>query len=129
MPVLSPGLVSSVPTSGGFAAIGALAGPAMMLIIALQKPGPVKTMLRAGALSPETARKAETLGLTLPPVAPLIRAGVVVREPDGRIWLDAARARRRQWRIGAAIGAGLMLAGLALAAILVFTGQGTGSSR
>jgi len=124
-----PGPMSSGPTGGGFAALGAIAGPAMMLIIALQKPGPVKTLLRAGAVSPETARKVSTLGLSPPPLAPLIRAGVVVEEEDGRVWLDVARARRRQWRLGAIIGACVLLVGIAVAAVLLFTGPGTGSSR
>jgi len=101
----------------------------MMLIIALKKPGPVKTMLRAGAVSPETARKSATLGLAAPPLAPLVRAGVVVEEQDGRIWLDAAKARRRQWRIGALLCACMMLVLLVAAAVLVLTGPSTGSSR
>jgi len=117
------------PTGGGFAALGAIVGPAMMLAIALQKPGPVKALARAGAVSPDTARRIETLGLTAPPLAPLIRAGVVVEEADGRIWLDVARARRRQWRIGAIIGACVIVVGLAVAAVIVLTEPGTGSSR
>ena len=52
-----------------------------------------------------TARKATTLGLSEPPLQPLLRAGVVVREADGRIWLDQPKARRRQWRIALALGA------------------------
>lgn len=106
------------PTGGAFAALGAIVGPAMMLAIALQKPGPVKTLLRAGALSPETARKIATLGLAAAPLAPLIRAGVVVEEADGRVWLDAGKARRRQWRIGALIGGALLAALLLVAAVM-----------
>ncbi len=87
-----------------FTALGAVVGPLMMLLIALQKPGPVRTLLKAEADSPERARKMATLGLSEPPLLPLIRAGVVVREADGRIWVDRAKARRRQWRIGAIIG-------------------------
>jgi hypothetical protein len=124
-----PGPIPSGPAGGGFAAIGAIAGPAMMVLIALRKPGPVRTMLRAGAVSPETARKASTLGLTAPPLGPLIRAGVVIEEDDGRIWLDARRASRRQWRIGALIGACVALVGLVVAAALMLTGPGTVSSR
>jgi len=90
----------------------------MMVLLALQKPGPVKSLLRAGAVSPESARKITTLGLAEPPLKPLIRAGVVVREEDGRIWLDQARARRRQWRIAAIFGGAIMLAGALVAAAL-----------
>jgi hypothetical protein len=45
------------------------------------------------------------------------------------VWLDVARARRRQWRLGAIIGACVLLVGIAVAAVLLFTGPGTGSSR
>jgi hypothetical protein len=93
------------PGAGGaFTALGAVVGPLMMLLIALQKPGPVRTLLKAEADSPERARKMATLGLSEPPLLPLIRVGVVVREADGRIWVDRVKARRRQWRIGAIIG-------------------------
>jgi hypothetical protein len=94
----------STGAGGAFTALGAVVGPLMMLLIALQKPGPVRTLLKAEADSPERARKMATLGLSEPPLLPLIRAGVVVREADGRIWVDRAKARRRQWRIGAIIG-------------------------
>jgi hypothetical protein len=99
---------------GAFGALGAIIGPAMMLAIALQKPGPVRTLLKSGADNPEHARKLSTLGLTEPPLAPLIRSGVVVRESDGRIWVDRAKARRRQWRIGAILGgASVVVCGIA----------------
>ena len=97
---------------------GAVVGPLMMLAVALKQPGTVKTLHRAGATSPESARKAGTLGLPEPPLQPLIRARVVIREPDGRIWLDAAAARRRQWRIGAVVGAAVLVVSGILALIL-----------
>lgn len=97
---------------GAFGMLGAVVGPVMMVALALQKPGPVRTLLRAGADSPERARKPATLGLGEPAIAPLVRSGVVVRESDGRIWLDARRARRRQWRIGALAGGACVAAGL-----------------
>ncbi|MDI9403214.1 MAG: hypothetical protein QM516_05020 [Limnohabitans sp.] len=95
-------------SAGGFAALGAVVGPLMMLFIALQKPGPVRTLMRAEADCPERARKASTLGLTEPPLAPLLRAGVVVRETDGRIWVDRGKARRRQWRIALWFGVAIV---------------------
>ncbi len=101
-----------------FAGLGAVVGPVMMVMLALQKPGPVKSLLKAGAVSPESARKIATLGIAEPPLRPLIRAGVVVREEDGRIWLDQARARRRQWRIAAIFGGAVMLAGALVAVVL-----------
>ena len=90
--------------AGGLGALGALIGPAMMLALALQKRGPVRTLSKAAADSPESARKAATLGLSEPPLAPLIRAGVVVRETDGRIWLNRVVARRRQWQLALIVG-------------------------
>jgi hypothetical protein len=78
---------------GAFGMLGAVVGPVMMVALALQKPGPVRTLAKAAADSPERARKPATLGLGEPVLAPLVRAGVVVREPDGRVWLDARGAR------------------------------------
>ena len=107
------------PGAGGaFTALGVVVGPLMMLLIALQKPGPVRTLLKAEADSPERARKMATLGLSEPPLLPLIRAGVVVREADGRIWVDRAKARRRQWRIGAIIGGAIVVVSGIVALVL-----------
>ncbi|MEY3025799.1 MAG: hypothetical protein RL136_1928 [Planctomycetota bacterium] len=106
-----------MPGSGGaFASVGAIAGPLIMLVTVLRQPGPVKTLRRAGATAPDRARKATTLAIADAPLRPLLRSGVVVREADGRIWLDEAKARRRQWRIGALLG----LSAVALGAIVAF---------
>jgi hypothetical protein len=103
---------------GAFGMLGAVVGPVMMVALALQKPGPVRTLTKAAADSPERARKPATLGLGEPALAPLVRAGVVVREPDGRVWLDARGARRRQWRIGAIAGGACVAAGLVVWGLL-----------
>ena len=100
---------------GALSSIGMVAGPLVMMITVLRQPGPVKTLVRAGALSPDSARKATTLGLSEPPLQPLLRAGVVVREADGRIWLDQPKARRRQWRIALTLGAAVTVAALVVA--------------
>ena len=100
---------------GALSSIGMVAGPLVMMITVLRQPGPVKTLVRAGALSPDRARKAATLGLSEPPLQPLLRAGVVVREADGRIWLDQPKARRRQWRIALALGAAVTVTALVVA--------------
>ena len=100
---------------GALSSIGMVAGPLVMMITVLRQPGPVKTLVRAGALSPDSARKATTLGLSEPPLQPLLRAGVVVREADGRIWLDQPKARRRQWRIALALGAAVTVTALVVA--------------
>ena len=100
---------------GALSSIGMVAGPLVMMITVLRQPGPVKTLVRAGALSPDSARKATTLGLSEPPLQPLLRAGVVVREADGRIWLDQPKARRRQWWIALALGAAVTVTALVVA--------------
>jgi hypothetical protein len=42
----------------------------------------------------------------------------VVREADGRIWVDRAKARRRQWRIGAIIGGAIVVVSGIVALVL-----------
>jgi hypothetical protein len=110
------------PGSGGFGAafgaLGGVLGPGMMILMVLRTPGPAKAMRKAGATSPQTARKATTLGVSETALAPMVRSGVVVREADGRIWLDERRARRRAWRNGALAGIGAILA-CASAALLL----------
>ncbi len=105
-------------SAGGWTALGALIAPAMMIAMALQKRGPMRTLRKAGADSPDSARKAATLGLTEPPLQPLLRAGIIVREDDGRIWLNRAVARRRQWQLFVALLAASIL-GVALAALIL----------
>lgn len=119
MPVPLP-----TPQPGGlggvFASLGAVAGPLMMVIMAMRSPGPVKMLLDAGADSPDSARRPETLGVKQPPLQPLIRARVVVCEPDGRVWVDRNAARSRQRRLMAIFAAIGLLVGLAVWALLRF---------
>lgn len=57
----------------------------------------VRVMHQAGAVSPDSARSPEDLGLRDSLVlAGLVRRGVVVRTADGRVHLDPARAEH--WR-------------------------------
>ena len=73
---------------------------------------------RTKAAPGKTARKPETLGVKEPPLTPLVRAGVVVRESDGRVWVDRAKARRRQLRIASTFALlGLLIALAAWAAM------------
>ena len=91
----------------------AIAGPVMMMLAALTTRGPVSALLKVGADSPDTARKPNTLGLKDPPLQPLLRSGVLVKEADGRVWVDRVKAKKRQWRLARRIGAiGLVLGGL-----------------
>lgn len=87
-----------------FASLGAVAGPLAMVIMALRNPGPVRTLRNAGAVSPDTAVRAERLGVKEPPLKPLIRSGVVVREADGCVWVDLAKAKARQRRLMVTFG-------------------------
>ena len=92
------------PSAGGFAAISAIAGPLMMLAMAFSRPGPVRALLKAEADAPERARRAASLDLREEQLAPLLKSGVVVREADGCMWVDRAKARRRSWRIAGTVG-------------------------
>ena len=115
MPLPPPG---STGFGAAFGALGGVIGPSMMLLMVLRSPGPARAMRKAGATNAATARKAATLGVSEPALAPLVRAGVVVREADGRVWLDEARARRRAWRLGAMVWLAVALAFVGVAALL-----------
>jgi hypothetical protein len=81
---------------GGLGALGMLLMPAGIVVMMLkQPPGPVAKLIAAGAVSPETARRCEGLGIPRAFVLdPAIRRGVVHRTSDGRHWVDVDRARR-----------------------------------
>jgi len=83
--------------------IGAVVGPLMMLALAFSKPGPVRALLKVEADAPERARRPSSLGVSEVQLEPLIRSGVVVREPDGCVWVDRAKARRRSWKIAGSL--------------------------
>ena len=95
---------------GGLGALGMLLMPAGIVIMMLkQPPGPVATLIKAGAVSPETARRSEGLGIPRPFVLdPAIRRRVVHRTEDGRYWVDVDRAR--QVRRRTAVIAGIVAA-------------------
>ena len=108
------------PVGGGFAMIGAVVGPLMMLALAFSKPGPVRALLKAEADAPERARRASSLGIDSAHLEPLIRSGVVVREADGCVWVDRQRARRRSWRIAVRIGGiAALIAGIILSILAI----------
>jgi hypothetical protein len=64
----------------------------------------VRALLKAEADAPERARRAASLDLREEQLAPLLKSGVVVREADGCMWVDRAKARRRSWRIAGTVG-------------------------
>lgn len=106
------------PSAGGFAAISAIAGPLMMLAMAFSRPGPVRALLKAEADAPERARRPSSLDIGEDRLAPLLKSGVVVREADGCVWVDRAKARRRSWRIAGVIGGVVAAVGCAILFVL-----------
>lgn len=110
------------PTGSGFAMIGAVVGPLMMLAMATSRPGPVRSLLKAQADAPERARRPSSLGVPEPQLEPLIRSGVVVREADGCVWVDRAKASRRAWRIAGVFAVVLALVAGAVLSILAIGG-------
>ena len=102
--------------------IGAIAGPLLMVAMAFSRPGPVRSLLKAEADAPERARRASSLGIDEAHLVPLIRSGVVVRESDGCVWVDRAKARRRSWRIAAWGGAIAVLCAALVLSILAIGG-------
>jgi hypothetical protein len=77
----------------------------MMIGLAFSKPGPVRALLKVEADAPERARRPSSLGIDEAQLVPLVRGGVVVRESDGCVWVDRAKARRRSWKIALRAGA------------------------
>jgi hypothetical protein len=114
---------------GGIGALGMLLMPAGIVIMMLkQPPGPVAKLIAAGAVSPETARRSEGLGIPRPfMLEPAMRRRIVYRTQDGRYWVDVVQARRHRRRLALATG---MIAGImALAGWwLLGTGVGAGGS-
>ena len=90
---------------GLFSSATALLGPLGIVIAAFTKPGPVRALLRAHADCPDRARRPSTLGIDEPPLQPLIRAGIVIREANGCVWVDRARAKQRQKKLMMVFGA------------------------
>jgi len=91
---------------GGLGALGMLLMPAGIVVMMLkQPPGPTSKLIKAGAVSPETARRSEGLGIPRAYVLePAMRRRVVHRTPDGRYWVDVARARQMRRRTATVAG-------------------------
>ena len=69
--------------------------PASIAVFILSRPsGPIRKLIRAGAVSPETARRAQGVGIPREYVlGPYVRMGVARRLPDGRWYVDRRRDR------------------------------------
>jgi hypothetical protein len=101
--------------------------PAGIVVMMLkQPPGPVAKLIAAGAISPETARRTEGLGIPRAFVLdPAIRRGVVHRTADGRHWVDVKRAkqvRRRTAVIAGVVTAAVIAVGWWLLAPMLAAG-------
>ena len=100
--------------AGGLGAIGMFIMPISIAVMLLkQPPGPVSKLIKAGAVDPETARRAERLEIPRPFVLePFLARGIVHRTSDGRYWVDVTRNRRYRRRLA-------VVAGLVMLAVLV----------
>ena len=106
--------------SGGGGTLGSL-GMIMMplgivVMLLKQPPGPVAKLIRAGAISPETARRLDRIGIPRAYVIePAMRQGRVSRTGDGRYWVDLRVNRRFRVKVATIAGA------IGLAAIIAVT--------
>lgn len=105
---------------GTLGSIGVIMMPAAIVVMMLkQPPGPVAKLIRAGATSPDTARRLESIGVPRPfVVEPALRGGRIVKTADGRYWVDVAVNRRFRIKVALVSGfLGLLLLGGALAIV------------
>ncbi len=104
--------------------LGGLIMPiSVLLAIRKAPPGPVKRLMLAGAVSPETALKPSTAKITRPiELAGPARRGIVVALDDGRYWVDVRRFKRQ--RLIMAIILGVVLAVAAEGAWLFLRSSG-----
>ncbi|MEE2971610.1 MAG: hypothetical protein VX672_00650 [Planctomycetota bacterium] len=96
---------------GGLGALGAQIAPEGIAALLLkQPPGPVGRLISAGAVSPDTARRAATVDIPRVYVLePAIRRRIVHRTADGRYWVDVDRNRRFRRRVAATAGGVVLL--------------------
>ncbi len=103
--------------------IGAILAPAGIIAMMLRQPkGPLRLLVDAGATDPDGARKLSSIGI--PREALIERAlanGVVVKEADGRCWIDQARLRQRRLRLALLVGGIAFLCVISLWILVHFT--------
>ncbi len=100
--------------------IGLIAYPLFAIAVALSKGGIVSKFARAGALSPETARKPGSLSINdVEMVKSAAKRGMLVATGDGRYYVNRTKYKRRQRFINAGLlGAGVLIAGVTLLSLL-----------
>lgn len=111
----------------GFGSLGILLMPVGIAAMLLKQPrGPVATLIEAGAVSSDTARRPDKVGIPRTYVLdPAVRRGIVLRTEDGRYWVDIARARRtRRRRAAGAAGIGFLLILVGWSILGTWTGPG-----
>jgi hypothetical protein len=100
---------------------GMILMPLMILGMILRDKGPVAKFVKAGAVSPATARRPESIAIERNDhlhIPGAVKRGVLVALDDGRYYVDLDRRRRRRWIGGGAV---LTLAtAAAIAAILLW---------
>ncbi len=103
--------------------IGAILAPAGIIAMMLRQPkGPLRLLVEAGATTPDGARKLNSIGIPREAlVERAITSGVIVKEVDGRCWLNQARLRQRRLRAAALGGGGAFVVIVTLWALVHFT--------
>ncbi|TVQ53275.1 MAG: hypothetical protein EA377_08280 [Phycisphaerales bacterium] len=106
----------------GLGAFGALIIPLSITALLLKDRGVVSSFLKAGATSPQTARKPGSLSITRQYMMDgPIRRRILVATGDGRYWVDKPRLRQHRFRLFTAMG--LLSAGLIALGIYLLLGS------
>jgi hypothetical protein len=99
--------------------IGIIAYPLLLLILAFgRNTGTVSRFVKAGAISPPTARKPASVGIKYPELMERpVRKNMLIATGDGRYYANMALvARKRRQMMGLATAALLLVAALGLLA-------------
>jgi len=93
--------------------LGLIVYPIAAIVILASRPGPVAKFQKAGATSPERARRPGSIGIErASDLTDYLRSGVLTRLADGRYYVDLPILRRRRRRVIA----GFSIVGLVLLA-------------
>lgn len=114
--------------AGGFGALGMIGMPLMIAAMILkQPPGPVAKLVAARAVSEDTARRLEKIGIPRPYVVDTaVRRGVVHRTSDGRYWVDIESNRRFRRKVAIMAGLTTLGAGVLVWWLVINTLGGVG---
>ncbi|MCA9278590.1 MAG: hypothetical protein H6815_08020 [Phycisphaeraceae bacterium] len=76
--------------------IGLFAYPAMVFMAYLSRPNAVHAFESAGAFSPETSRKPESLNVPMKALRRAVRKRLLVQATNGRYYIDRRMLRRSE---------------------------------